>query len=114
MRRREHTGQLDSECANEPIGCGVCSALANGDNTQTPGGDAMNVASVQENMELLRILIATTMAQFMQGSFTALESGVTREENRSFAISVVDRRTAEVLLKGLCARYTRSCETSAV
>lgn len=41
----------------------------------------MDASVVQNNMDLLWILIATAMVLFMQGGFTALESGVTRQKN---------------------------------
>ena len=41
----------------------------------------MSASDVQGNMNLLWILIATAMVLLMQGGFTALESGVTRQKN---------------------------------
>ncbi|WP_409522582.1 ammonium transporter [Nitrincola sp. MINF-07-Sa-05] len=41
----------------------------------------MTADAVQSNMDLLWILIATAMVLLMQGGFTALESGVTRQKN---------------------------------
>lgn len=41
----------------------------------------MSADLVQSNVDMLWVLIATAMVLFMQGGFTALESGATRQKN---------------------------------